>query len=385
MTTAVVAGALANKAGFGGEAWIRTSWVTGLRRLGVDAWLVEDLDARSCVDRDGRPAPAAASYNVAYFEEVVAWFGLADRAILLVGGDVVHGDPAAFAGLAETADLVINIGGHLPAATIFPGARRVFVDIDPGWTQWWQESGLDAGLGGHDAYYTIAEHLGAPGCPIPTNDLPWRTIRQPVVLEDWPAEPGPGPDRFTTVATWRNAFGPVGPEGPDGHAFGSKHREFRRFASLPRGSVAVHELALRIDRADVADRDLLTRNGWRIVDPDDVARTPDEFRSYVQGSGAELSATQGVYAATDSGWFSDRTARYLASGRPAVVQDTGLADLYPVGEGLLTFDSVGSALAAERRLERDYEGHCQAARDLAERFFDSDVVLGRLLDEVGVS
>jgi hypothetical protein len=383
VTTAVVGGALANKAGYGGEAWIRLSWVQGLRRLGIDAWLVEDLDAATCVDRGGAPVPPCDSYNLAYFTEVVTAFGLADRAVLRVdGGRQIYGaDADALEALRTQAELVINIGGHLPAEVLFPGALRVYIDIDPGWTQFWHATGdPGARLDGHHAYYTIAEHLGTTRCSIPTGGLEWRTIRQPVVLGDWPVTAGPGPGRFTTVASWRNPLGPVGDE-----SLGGKHHQFRRFVELAVDSVAVHELAVRIDPGDAADQRLLAANGWRMVDPAEVARTPADFQAYVQGSSAEFSPAQGVYAHTSSGWFSDRSLRYLASGRPVLVQDTGLGDIYPVGEGLVTFDTLAGAREGEERIAADYPAHASAARAIAERYFDSDLVLGRLLDEMGVS
>jgi hypothetical protein len=383
VTTAVVGGALANKAGYGGEAWIRMSWVIGLRRLGIDAWLVEDLDSATCADRFGTATRARDSYNLAYFDDVVGAFGLGHRAVLRVdGGAETYGaGSGALAALADEAELVLNIGGHLPAESLFPRARRVYLDIDPGWTQFWHASGdPGARLCGHHAFYTIAENLGTARCPIPTGGFAWRTIRQPVVLADWPVVAGPGPGRFTTVATWRNSFGPIG-DGP----LGTKHREFRRFVDLAQVSTATYELALRIDPADARDRKLLADNGWRVVDAAEVVRTPADFQTYVQGSGAEFSPAQGVYAHTSSGWFSDRSLRYLASGRPVLVQDTGLADHFPVGEGLVTFDSLREARDGEARIRADYDAHAAAARAIAERYFDSDAVLGRLLDELGVS
>jgi hypothetical protein len=383
MTTAVVGGALANKAGYGGEAWIRMSWVVGLRRLGIDAWLVEDLDSATCTDRLGTPARARDSYNIAYFNDVTAAFGLSDRAVLRVdGGREIYGaGAAALDALADETDLVINIGGHLPADVLFPRAQWVFVDIDPGWTQFWHES-RDPGarLAGHDAFYTIAENLGTARCTIPTGGVAWRTVRQPVVLADWPVVPAPGVGRFTTVATWRNPFGPVG-----NGTLGAKHHEFRRFVGLARSSAATYELALRIDPGDDLDRRLLADNGWCVVDAAEAVRTPRDFQAYVQGSDAEFSPAQGVYARTASGWFSDRSLRYLATGRPVLVQDTGLAGNLPTGEGLVTFESLASARDGEARIHADYDAHAAAARAIAERYFDSDMVLSRLLDEVGVA
>ncbi|HEY4927756.1 MAG TPA: hypothetical protein VIH95_01295 [Acidimicrobiales bacterium] len=395
MTVIAVAGALANKWGNGGEAWIRTSWVRGLARLGVDAWLVEEIDAATCTDDDGRPCEPADSTQVAWFGAMARRFALEDRAVLRlrtgrdgqaghvgptgrIPGDVLWGDRAAPALMADTADVVLNVGGHLDVRLLAPRAHAVFVDIDPGWSQSWLASD-PAGRSGHDAFYSVAVHLGRPGCSLDTAGLDWRPIRQPVVLEDWPMVPLPDDARFTTVATWRHPFGsPAGVTGPNV----LKHHEFRKIVDLPTRSPESHELALRIDAADDGDRRRLEAHGWLVRDAGDVAGTPDTFRDYVQGSRAELSAAQGIYVHSRSGWFSDRSVRYLASGRPVVVQDTGLAECYPVGEGLLPFDDVDDILAAEASLARDYGAHAQAARDIAERFFDADVVLSRLLDEV---
>ena len=128
---------------------------------------------------------------------------------------------------------------------------------------------------------------------------------------------------------------------------------------------------------------MLRHHGWQVVDPRAVASDPVAFRRYVQASGAELSAAQGIYVDTGSGWFSDRTVRYLASGKPALVQDTGFSRNLPVGEGLLAFSTLPEAIAGIERIAADYEHHCRAARKLAEMFFDSEKVLGKLLEEIG--
>ena len=382
MTVVVVAGALANKTGSGGEAWIRTSWVRGFARLGAEAWLVEEIDPAACTDAAGRRCRPADSVQVAYFAEVVERFDLAERALLRGragagrAGDVLFGRAEDAARLAETADLVVNVGGHLDARALAPRATVAYLDIDPGWSQGWL-AGDDAARAGHDVFWTIAAHLGRPGCGLPTAGLPWRPVRQPVLLEDWPVTPMPDEARATTVATWRHPFGP--PEGMDGAP--GKHHEFRRIIDLPRRTPAALELALAIDPGDDGDRDRLAAHGWAVRDARTVAATPDDFRSYVQGSWAELSAAQGAYVHTGSGWFSDRSVRYLASGRPVVVQDTGLAGALPVGEGLLPFDDLDGAAGALSAVAADPTGHSQAARALAERCFAAEVVLAPLLEE----
>ncbi len=160
--------------------------------------------------------------------------------------------------------------------------------------------------------------------------------------------------------------------------------EFRRFVELPRLVDADFELALDVDAAETRDLAALERNGWRIVDPRRVAGTPAAYRDYIRGSRAELCVAQEMYVATRSGWLSDRSVCYLASGRPVLAQDTGLKDHYPVGEGLLTFSTLEEAAAGVEAIERDYERHSAAARALAEEHFDARTVLGRLLDRLAL-
>jgi len=189
------------------------------------------------------------------------------------------------------------------------------------------------------------------------------------------------PDFFTTVATWR---GPYGPVTLNGHTFGLKLHEFRNFIELPARTGATFELALDIHPDEHSDLALLRDNGWRLVDPRVVAGDPFSFRRYVQRSAAEYSAAQGIYVETACGWFSDRTVRYLATGKPALVQDTGFSHNFPTGEGLIAFRTLEEAIAGVESIVSDYPRHSQAARRLAEEQFDSDKVLGRMLEEVGL-
>ena len=115
-----------------------------------------------------------------------------------------------------------------------------------------------------------------------------------------------------------------------------------------------------------------------------MAGDPDAFRAYVQGSGAEFSVAQGIYVETHSGWFSDRTTSYLASGRPVLVQDTGFGRTLPVGEGLLAFRTLDEAIAGAADIGRRYGEHCAAARRIAEKHFDSDRVLTRFCEQAGI-
>ncbi len=163
-----------------------------------------------------------------------------------------------------------------------------------------------------------------------------------------------------------------------------KVHEFRKFVALPQHGTNSFEIALDIHPSDQLDRETLEQAGWNLVDPQQIAGDPDGFRGYIQASGAEFSAAQGIYVETNSGWFSDRTTRYLASGKPALVQDTGFGQAIPVGQGLLTFSSLEDAIDGAARIGGAYADHCRAAREIAEEFFDSDKVIGKLLEEVGI-
>lgn len=385
MTTVIVSGAIANKYRNGGEAWVRLSWALGLKKLGFDVYFVEQIAPASCVDSAGAATAFDDCENLAYFKRIAEQFGLSGSAALIyANGEQIHGMTyVELLDLAAAADLLVNISGHLSLELLMRRLRRkAYIDLDPGFTQFWHAAG-NAGprLAGHDFYFTVGENIGTPICSIPTGDIRWRPTRQPVVLEDWPVSGEGASDRFTTVASWR---GPYGPVQHGGHTFGLKVHEWRKFVELPERAPQAFEIALDIHPADQKDLNLLCGHGWRIVDPRATAPDPAAFRRYIQTSGVEFSVAQGIYVETESGWFSDRTVRYLASGKPVLVQDTGFSRNYPVGQGLVPFSTLEQAIDGAERIARDYEGHCQAARALAEAYFDSNTVLGQLVEEVGL-
>jgi hypothetical protein len=390
MSLVIVSGALANKVRNGGGAWERMSWVMGLRQLGCDVYFVEQIAPHACVNALGAVTSFASSVNLEWFRSVTEWFGIADRAALVCDS----GTGAKCAGvpwtrlleIASSADLLVNLSGHLTLEPLLTRIRRkACIDVDPGFTQFWHaDPNTPFQLGGHDFYFTIGENIGKPDCPIPTGGISWRPIRQPVVLKDWPVTAANEPDRFTTVASWRGAFGPVQ---FGGCTYGLKVHEFRKCVALPKlvsrshAARSTFEIALDIDSGDALDLAALRDNGWLITDPREVAGEPAAFRRYVQESGAEFSVAQGIYAETNCGWFSDRTVRYLASGKPALVQETGCSHHLPAGQGVIPFRTLEEAVRGAESIAGDYDAHCQAARKIAEQYFDSDKVLGRLLEE----
>ena len=374
MATVVVGGALANKAGSGGEAWVRMSWVRGLQQLGHDVWFVEQL-------ADGYD-PTGPEAN--WFRSNVAWFGHEARSVLLAGDTSVAG-PALADLLDVVADAVlVNISGHVEHPRLL-GAfrRRALVDIDPGFTQFWHTEGNPgARVDGHDDHFTIGELIGTPGCPVPTGGIDWRPVRQPVVLADWPVTPAPRHDRFTTIGNWR---GPYGSIEFGGQTFGLKVHEFRKFWDLPTLNPSTFELALAIHPGDDSDRRQLEDRKWVLTDPVAASAGAERFRSYVQDSGAEFSVAQGVYVGTRCGWFSDRTVRYLAAGRPALVQDTGFSDILPTGLGLVAFRTLDEAVAGAEDIVARYDHHAAVARRIAVDWFAAERVLPTFCEQAGIT
>jgi hypothetical protein len=258
----------------------------------------------------------------------------------------------------------------------------VFLDIDPGFPQMWHELGLHDSLAGHDTFVTIGQNIGGANCAIPTCGLIWITTPQPVVLEHWPVVESARRGAFTSVATWRGAYGPVEYKGT---TYGLRVHEFRKFALLPCLTGFRFELALDIHPSEQSDLKLLQDGGWTLLDPSLVARDPSAYQGFIRESVAEIMVAKHMYVATNSGWFSDRSMCYLASGKPVLAEDTGLSGWYPVGVGLVTYRTLEEACAGARAITDDYARHARAARELAEEYFDSDKVLARLVARLGVA
>ncbi len=380
--TIVVAGALAQRPWYGGHTWVFLQYLLGFRRLGWEVLFVDRLEPGMCVAADGTPAPFRSSQNLRYLAEVMDRFGLADRwSLLYDGGREIAGlERSQVLEEVRGSALLLNVMGYLEDEELLAAAPlRVFLDIDPGFGQMWTKLGLAQPFGGHDRFVTVGTRVGENGCAIPTCGLEWIPTPPPVELSEWPAAAGGG-ERFTSIASWRGAFGPIE---YNGRTYGLRVHEFRRFLELPRRLDAEFELALDIDDAEEADLSRLDENGWTRIDPRRAAPDPWRYRRYVQGSAAELMVAKNMYVDTRSGWFSDRSACYLASGRPVLAQDTGLSGAVPTGEGLITFSILEEAVAGAEEIVRNYGRHARAAREIASEHLAADRVLPRLLDAVG--
>ncbi len=385
--TVIVAGGLAQRPGVGGHAWVFRNWLAGFAAAGADVAFVDRLEPAMLADPD-MPPEATAQWR--WLRDVMGGAGMEGRYALLYdrGRRCLGLDRAELEGRARGA-VLFNVMGYLDDDALLAGAgRRVFVDIDPGFPQLWRELGLHDAFAGHDAFVTVGQNIGRAGCTVPAGGLDWIPTLPPVDLGAWPVAVGSPSGReaarFTTVCTWRGPFGPVV---HDGVTYGLRVHEFRRFAALP-GEIpaARFELALDIDPADRADRALLVDNGWRLADPRRVAGSPSAYRAYVSGSAAEFLVAKQLYVRTGGGWVSDRSACYLASGRPVVAQDTALGG-GPLdgGEGFVTFTTPEGAAAAVAEVLGNHTRHAKAARDLAVDCFDATKVAGSLLRTLGVA
>jgi hypothetical protein len=387
----VVSSVIANKPFNGGNARMVLNWLEGFRRLGAEVFFVEQIRSETCLDATGAATAASESENRGYFDRVLAASGFGDCAVLICDAKdtldeaTIHGATAGeLRDLATDADLLVNISGHLDIAELKTRFRcRAYVDLDPGYTQLWNAQGSNAArLDDHDLYFTVGQRIGTPSCTVPTAGIPWQPIRQPIVLAGCAAGTPPGTDRFTTVASWRGAYAPIT---HDGDTFGNKAHEFRKIVNLPRLSARSFEVALDIHPADCRDLNALSDSGWQLVDPRVAVSTPEAYCRYIEGSTAECTAAQGMYVKTRCGWFSDRSARYLASGKPVLVQDTGFQAPGRPGEGLVVFDTVEQAARGAEQIARHYSRHSEAARWIAERYFDSDRQLGRVMEQAGLA
>ena len=370
----------------GGVTWDYVQYVLGFHRLGHDVYYLEDTGEWP-YNPDGTGGAdwvvGDCSANVRHLEQVMERFGL--------GGRWAFRCPIgpSWAGLSdrkrkevlESADLLINVSGSLAYPQRYRDVKRlVYIDSDPVFTQIKLAQGrrkFRERVDLHDVYFSFGERLGKR---VPPTGHRWLSTRQPIVLTEW-RPGGPHRETFTTVMNWAS----YDALSYNGQTYGQKSAEFRRFLDLPR-LVAPTQLEVAVRRTrrrkkPSAPLERLERKGWYIVDPNHACAGLDGYRDYVETSKGEWSVAKNGYVIGRPGWFSCRSACYLASGRPVVVEDTGFGEVLPLGDGLLTFCTAEEAAGGIRAVEADYEHHAEAARTIAEDHFDSDRVLTKLLEE----
>jgi hypothetical protein len=366
----------------GGFAWHHLQYVLGLAGLGHDVYFLEDSGDSPwcCYDPERSITDADPAYGLRFTQQAFGGVGLGDCWAYYDAHAARWHGPCANRALeiCATADLFLNLDNTASLRPWFQEIpARVLIDTDPvfGQVRYLTHPEAHAVAGQHTAFLSFGENVGRPGCVIPEDGFPWRATRQPVVLDAWPVTAGPGRGMFTTVMQWDSY--PACEY--NGRRYGMKSDSFGPYLDLPARAGSVLELALG---SESAPRALLRDKGWAVRDPREPTRDLWTYQEYLRQSRAEFGIAKHGYVVSRSGWFSERSTAYLASGRPVLVQETGFSDWLPTGAGVLSFNNPEEALAGIEAINSRYEFHCRAARDIAAEYFEAGKVLTRLIDAV---
>jgi hypothetical protein len=376
-----------------GVVWQTVHYLVGFERLGYEVYYVEAHRRTPSMfmstERDDGSALAAA-----FIARVMERFGFAGRWCFHALHDdcKCHGlSDSQLNALYQDADVLINLhGGTEPLPEHAASGRLVYVETDPVLLQIeLHENNPETirFLEPHRAFFTFGENYGRPDCGLPfSTRFDFKPTRQPVVLDFWEGlgREGGG-EAFTTIGNWQQPWRELVFNGQVYHW--SKHHEFLKFLDLPSKTSQPFELAL--SSYEEADRRMLEAKGWRVRHAMDFSGTAsadlDAYRRYIGSSRGEFTVAKDQNVRLRSGWFSDRSATYLAAGRPVITQDTGFGSVLPTGEGLFPFSTMDDVLAALDAINSDYAGHRRAAADIARAHLSYDVVLPRMLAEAGIT
>ncbi len=366
----------------GGMAWHYLQFVLGLARLGHDVYFIEDSDDYpSCWDPSRNVMDTDPSYGTQFTKATFDRMGLGDCWAYYDWHTKRWLGPCAdrIREICDSADLVLNVSGVNPLRPwLMDVPARALIDTDPGFTQikHLTEKPSRELAEAHNRFLSFGENIGTDGCTIPDDGFAWQPTRQPIVLDAWPWSSGPVEGEIRTLMQWdsypRREY--------QGRVYGMKSDAFVPFMNLPQKVDA--QLALAATRLPDHTRNRLERENWRLYDPAGPSLDPWTYQNYIQASKAEFTVAKQGYVITSSGWFSERSACYLASGRPVVAQDTGYSRWLPCGAGIVPFATAQEAVAAIKDVEQRYKFHCHAARRIAEEYFDARSVLPSLIEHV---
>ncbi|TMP98853.1 MAG: glycosyltransferase family 1 protein [Verrucomicrobia bacterium] len=363
------------RSGLGGQAWASLQYLLGFRALGHEVFYLEDCGDCSWVyNWDKEEWTFELEYPAAYVRECLEPFGLGDRWIYRTNGGSAGAPLEEFLAFCAEADLLVMRAVPLWVwrREYDRPRRRIFLDVDPGFTQISianGDKGLAEGIARCERRFTLGQRVGASDCPIPLVGGPWLKTLPPVFLPEWQFVEIAA-SHFTSLMRWQGFREAT----YLGVSYGQRDKEFPDVLDLPRltpQKFCIAQMGI--------DPDLLKSHGWEVAPGEIVSRTPGTYRAFIQNSRAEFSVPKNGYVRMRGGWFSDRSVCYLATGRPVLIKDTGLTDWLPVGEGLLTFEDQDGAAAGVNRINQAYERHRRAARRLAENVFSTDRVLPALL------
>jgi hypothetical protein len=352
----------------GGHAWVYINWALGVRANGFDVVWLEGVSPRSDADEVTKLLDRLRSN--------LRPFGLADTVVLCPWSDsplekaVETLTPPVES--AYEADAFIDLVYDLPAHVVERFRRSGLVNIDPGLLEsWMADDSID--IARHDAYFTIGGRFF-------DDDQKWIQTRPCVALDQWDVSSAFDSGAFSTVTGWYGNEWVVDDLGEP--VRNDKRSGFMPFLDVPTGTSQPLELALDLADDHEDDRSTLLGKGWRVVDAATVSSTPVSYREYVRSSLGEFGWCKPSHARSQSGWISDRTVCYLASGKPAVVQDTGPNPALEDGRGVFRFETTEEAIACLEKCASDYEGCCREAREVAEQHFDARQVVGEVLQQL---
>ena len=365
----------------GGLAWHHFQYVLGLERMGHDVYFVEDSDDYPCCyNPEQGTTNEDPSYGLSFISSLFTRYGLNDRWAYYDAHSNRWRGPnhTKISEICKTADIIFNISGVNPLRSWFQKIPyRVFIDTDPVFTQirhLKDKKSMDLAQQ-HNSFFTFAEKINDIDCMVPKDGLNWKPTRQPVVLDLWEKTTGNKSAPYTTVMQWDSYKEQSYKE----KVYGMKSLSFKEYMHLPQKTGESLEIALG---SSTAPRKNLTSLGWHIINPLEVTKTPWRYQQYISESKGELSIAKHGYVTAKTGWFSERSACYMASGRPVITQDTGFSDLFNTGHGLFAFSSPEEVPEILEIIDLDYISHCDAAHELVEVHFNSSSVLEGLFEKI---
>jgi hypothetical protein len=381
----IVVGGYAVGFPLGGQLWAMAHWVAGLSRLGHEVIFVEDTsDWGLSFDPVKGFASTDSSFGRAALNDILSWHGLAGRwSYYSQFEDRLYGmEREELNRFCGNADLFLNLSGVIPLRDVFMKAKvKAIVDTDPVFTQYkiakdpWMRDYYKA----HDLIFTYGHNIPSGSTGLPLSDFEWRSTRQPVLLDEWTSTADAG-NGFTTIGSWDSKGRDIVVNGE--HLSWRKCVRYERIIDLPSRLTGV-TLGLTMSGMN-GDEKRYASHGWEVRDALIVSRDAWGYRDYIAGSLGEFSVAKEQNIRLKSGWFSDRSACYLACGRPVIVENTGFDTYLPCGRGLLSFEDTDQIQAAMENVLTDYPSHRQAARKIAEEFFDANLVLPDLLRQTGL-
>ena len=372
-----------------GVIWQHVHYIVGLQRLGHDVYYIED-SARLPYNPETFEVNNEFDYAARLLERLAREFEFKNRWAFCAR--YLRGQPTAGLSLKRIrqlyreADAILNIcGAQEFNDDLLASDRIIYVESDPGVEQ----IRIDKGVGStidylrrHRSLFTFGENVGTKSFLVPTHNLKWLPTRQPVVIDLWKTNRAPPRAAvFTSVANWSTS-GLKDITWRGEKYLWSKSREFLRFVAAPKKAGETFELATNIK--DAKARAKFLRNGWRFRSPLQVSVDYWLYRDYVRRSKGEFTVAKDQYVRLNTGWFSDRSACYLAAGRPVIIQQSGFTQHYGNDGGLFAFSSIKEIVDAVKAINADYARHSRAARYIARDVFEAEKVLASLLGRAGV-